>query len=576
MRSRNLLIVFVFLMLGVIGVLYVVSRSAQKAAATPKTFVFARAADAVKLDPADVEDTAGIQVLNSVCEGLVRFKSGTMQVEGCLAESWSVSADGCLIIFAMREGVKFHDGTPLTAETAAWSFRRQMDPQAPGHFAGARFGMWRALYGDIEEVRPLDARRLQLRLKRANPAMLANLAIWPAYLISPKSLADHGEGLQRHPVGTGPFKFKEWVPGDRIELVANEEYWDTKKKRLKLGRVVFKVVPDTALRLAQMQGAHATVHAMDGVDPATLPIIAADAGLRLEQAPGLNLAYLAFNCRKGPMTNLMLRRAVAMAIEKRKWVEEVYHGAAVEAVSVLPAAVASNVIAAVAQTTSRPVEDGLTATADEPRLDIETARGLVSQMEIVVRTVRIATNDLFGLPTTIETNVVERVELPPLKLHVMKDALPCLPDPARAAELIKASLKEIGLKTEIIAGGPAAHFVAVRNGEHDLALGGWVSANGDAEGFLSIVDPGVARPSGVAGGPVSDDTDVVEGLAAARSELDLKKRTRLYGRVLALVRERVLLLPLAHAMDMVVLRGGVRGFVLQPSRELRLTPVSVR
>jgi len=573
-RSRHLLIVLLFLMLGAIGALYRVARSAQKAAKTPKTFVFARASDAVKLDPADVEDAASVQVLDAVCEGLLRFKSGTLQVEGCLAESWSVSADGCLLIFAIRPGVKFHDGTPLTAETAAWSFQRQMDPQAPGHFAGARFAMWRELYGDIEEVRPLDAGRLQFRLKRANPAMLANLAIWPAYLISPKSLADQGEGLQRHPVGTGPFKFKEWTPNDRIVLEANEEYWDAKKKRLKLDRVVFKVVPDPAMRLAQMQGAHATVHAMDGVDAATLPIIAGDAGLRLEQAPGLNLVYLAFNCRKGPMTNVTLRRAVAMAIEKRRWVEEACQGAAVEAGSLLPAVVASNLMAAVAQTGSRPVLDGLTA--EEPRWDIETARGLVAQMEIVVRPVKIATNDLFGLPVQIETNVVERAELPPLKLRVGKGPLPCLPDPTRAAALLQTALGQIGLKVEIVASEPEAHRAAVSRGDHDLVLDAWVSPNGCADGFFSAVAPGAAGPAGGAAGPAGDEAEAAEAITAARTEVDLKKRVKLYGHVLALIRERVLVVPLAHGMDRVVLRANVRGFVLQPTRGLRLAPVSVR
>ncbi|MBI5396187.1 MAG: ABC transporter substrate-binding protein [Verrucomicrobia bacterium] len=573
MRSRNLLVVFIIVLFGVIGALYVVGRSAQKTAAGLKTFVFARGADAQKLDPADVDDGESIKALNNVCEGLVRFKSGTTRVEPCLAESWSISADGCLALFAIRANVKFHDGTPLTAETAAWSFRRQLDPKAPGHFAGASFAYWSALYSDIEEVRALDPGRLQFRLKKPNAALLANLAIFPAYLISPKSLADYGEGLQRHPVGTGPFKFKEWLPNDRIVLEANPEYWG---KKPKLGRVVFKVVPDSASRLVQIQSAQSGVHAMDGLDPNSLPIVSSDPHLRVEQAPGLNLAYLAFNCRKGPMTNVMFRRAVAMAIQKPALIEAVYRGAAVEARSVLPPMIADNIAAAAAQAARRPSDAPPAAQAEELPFDVEQARSLIAQMRIVIRPVKVTTTDVFGLPITIETNIVEHVELPPLKLHVMTNPRPYLPNPVRAAELIKADLEAIGLKIEIAANEWGTHLAAVRNAQHDLALHGWIGDNGDPDNFLSIIDPQAAQPGAAINISFNEDADLAEALRAARSELDAGKRARTYARVLALARERLPLVPLAHAMDIVVLRQNVRGFVLQPTLDVRLGPVSLK
>ena len=575
MRSRTLLIVFIILMFGVIGALYVVSRSMQKAAtAGMKTFVYACGTDAQKLDPADVDDSESIKVLNNVCEGLVRFKSGTLQVEPCLAESWSISADGCLAIFAMREGVKFHDGTPLTAETAAWSFRRQMDAKAPGHFANASFPCWSALYGDIEEVRALDEQRLQFKLKKSNAALLANLAIFPAYIVSPKSLADYGEGMQRHPVGTGPFKFKEWLPNDKIVIEANPEYWG---KKPKLGRVVFKVVPDNASRLALVQSAQSGAHAMDGLDPNSLPIVAGDTNLRLNQAPGLNLAYLAFNCRKEPMTNVLFRRAVAMALRKPALLEAVYRGAAVEARSMLPPPVVEDMIndavRAAGLSGAKPPDTNLVVQTEEPPFNVEQVRSLIAQMQTVVKSVKIATNDLFGLPITIETNITERVEWPPLKLHVMTNPRPYLPDPVRTAEMVKADLEAIGLKIEITANEWGAHLNAVRAGQHDLALHGCVSDNGDPDSFFSILDPQAAQVGTAINASFYDDAELAEALAAARSEMDARKRMKIYRRVLVMVRDRLPLVPLAHAMNMVVLRRNVRDFVLQPTRDVRMGPV---
>src|SRR5436309_1212596 len=100
----------------------------------PATVVFARGADSQKLDPGDVDDGESIKVLVNITEGLVRFKTGTAEIEPCLATSWTISPDGLTYTFKLRPGVRFHDGTPLDATAALFSFQRQMDPKHPAHF----------------------------------------------------------------------------------------------------------------------------------------------------------------------------------------------------------------------------------------------------------------------------------------------------------------------------------------------------------------------------------------------------------------------------------------------------------
>ena len=94
--------------------------------APPASFIFARGADSQKLDPADVDDGESIKVLVNICEGLVRFKPHTTEPEPCLATGWEISSDGLTYTFPLRQGVKFHDGSQLTAKTALFSFHRQM------------------------------------------------------------------------------------------------------------------------------------------------------------------------------------------------------------------------------------------------------------------------------------------------------------------------------------------------------------------------------------------------------------------------------------------------------------------
>jgi len=554
MKGRILLLVFLLAALVVLGYMLTIAHHAKKAKkAVGPTFIYARGADAQKLDPADVDDGESVKVLNNVCEGLVRFRSGTTLIEPCLAESWQMSADGRVCIFALRENVLFHDGTPLTAETAAWSFRRQMDTNAPGRPSGASFAYWPALYSDIESVRALDAHRLEFRLKNSNAAFLANMAVFPAYLVSPQSYIMLGDGMQRQPVGTGPFRFRSWQPNERIVLEANPDYWGQKPK---LSRIVFKVVPSNASRVIQIQTGE--VHAIDGLDPNELSVLLGEKNLKLLRAPGLNLAYLAFNCRKPPMNTLTLRQAVAMAIQKPALIRAVYRGTAEIATCALPPV----------------IRNPATQIEDWP-FDAGKARELVNQLQTVVKPITLTTNDAFGATIKIETNVIERVELPRLKLHVMTNPRPYLPNPTRAAELIKNDLEAIGLKIEIVAKEWGSHLAAVRNAEHDLALHGWIGDNGDPDNFLSIMDPKAATIGSAINVSFLEDAELAKLLKAGREETNALKRPKLYDDVLRLAHELLPLVPLAHADDMVVLRSNVEGFVLQPTLDVRLGPVSL-
>ncbi|MCX6907352.1 MAG: ABC transporter substrate-binding protein [Verrucomicrobia bacterium] len=526
----------------------------KKGAPADEPFTYARAADARKLDPAAADDAESVKVLGNICEGLVRFKSGTTEIEPCLAETWNLSGDGQTCIFALREGIKFHDGTPLTAAAVAWNFNRQMDPNAPGRLADTGSAGGSAFFNDLEAVCVLDALRLELRLKKPGSALLSNLATTAATVISPRALADYGGGLQRHPVGTGPFKLREWLPNERIVLEANPDYWGRKPG---CDRVVFKVVPNSSARFIQIQTGQ--VHAMDGLVPNDLASVRAEPGLTLLEAPGINLTCLAFNCRKSPMDRLEFRQAVAMAVQKPAFIETVYRGAAVAATCVLPPAL-------------RPAD---AKPEDWPR-DVERARNFIAQLRFVVKPVTVSTNDAFGLPITYTTNVIERVELPPLRLHVMTKPRPCLPNPARAAEQIKADLEAIGLEIQIVAQDPAAYLVSVRNGDHDLAVTDHISRNGDPGAFLGIIDPQATRAGDGANISFLDDYQLAAALNEAREQSDPDKRAQTYARALTLARERLPVVPLAYANDIVVLRRNVDGFVLQPSLEVRLAPVRLK
>ena len=421
----------------------------------------------------------------------------------------------------------FHDGSLLTAAVAAESFRRQMDATHRFHFPEARFPYWDAMFKDIEEIEADGARDLVIRLTGPHAPFLANLATFPAYIISVDAMERMGPALARNPVGTGPFRFEQWLPNDRITLRRWDRYWG---KPAQLEQVVFRVVPSPDTRLLQVQTGSAT--AMDGLDTVQIPLVEGDAELVLHRAPGMNVGYLAMNTEQSPMSDVRFRRAVAMALDKQALVQAAYQGAAVAAVNSVP-----------------PSFLGYHAALPDLPHDPEAARALLA--------------DVPGHDRE-------------LSLYVMSNPRPYMPNPPRVAELVKEDLQRAGLRIRIVVNEWGSHRTALMNGSHDLGLLGWIGDNGDPDNFLWVLfGPDSARKGSALNVSffISDELNAI--LAQARRVLDADRRSALYRQAQELLQREMPVVPLVHAMDMAVTRRDVAGFILQPTGDLVLETVRI-
>src|SRR5579859_156538 len=478
--------------------------SCSRPAAPGSTLTFARGADSQKLDPADVDDGESMKVLVNVSQGLVRFKHGTTDVEPCLATSWTISPDGLTYTFKLRDGVKFHDGTPLDAQAAAFSFLRQMDKSNPAHLPDATFAYWSAMFNMITAVEVVDPMTLRFRLKEPHAPLMESLCIPAAHLISPKFID------QRHPVGTGPFRFVEWIPNERVTLDANPDYWEGKPQ---IDRLIFKVVPDSATRLIQLQTGQ--IQAMDGIDPNSLPIIEKDKSLTIIKTPGLNVCYLAFNCQKPPLNDKYLRQYIASVINKKDIIDDVYRGAAVIAKNPLPPFIAGH----------------------NDAIPEQPPRGADQIFPLLKR---------------------------PLRLEVMTNPRPYLPNPLRAAEMIKADLENAHIPVEIVPNEWGAHLSRTSHGEHEMALMGWVGDTGDADNFLYVLlDKDTATLGSALNICFWMNDDYHKLMIAARRELDPEKRAAIYRKAQEIVYDEAPMVPLAHAESLLACRANVNGMLFE-------------
>ena len=199
----------------------------------------------------DPAETSGIitpfLVLYALHDGLVKPMPGKPQA-GSLAESWSASPDGLSYEFVLRQGVRFHNGDPLTADDVKFSFER---------YKGAASSTFKARVAGVEVV---DPHRVRFRLKQPWPDFMTFFgtpATGAAWIVPKKYIEKVGDdGFKKAPVGAGPYKFVSFNPGVELVLEAYEQYW---RKPPSVKRLVFKVVPDEATRLAMLKRSEADI-----------------------------------------------------------------------------------------------------------------------------------------------------------------------------------------------------------------------------------------------------------------------------------------------------------------------------
>ncbi|MCA9317649.1 MAG: hypothetical protein KDB73_19350 [Planctomycetes bacterium] len=298
------------------------------------TLVYLRGADSVKLDPGDSTDGESSKVIEQVYDTLLRFKPGSIEVEPSLAASWDHDEARTLWTFHIRDGVRFHDGTPCDGAAVVNAFERQRDPTHPHHYDDAEFAYWKDLFGFVERVEPGEG-PLDVVFRLTEPAppfFLAMLAAFNTSIPSPANLDQGPQAARRSPVGTGPFRFTSWDPGVEIRLERNDDWWGGKPA---LETVRFLVSADPTVRSRRLLSAE-QADLIDNIAPQTLDPLEAASDIVVVREPGLNMAYLAMNTTKAPFDDVRVRQAVQLAIDKTRIVRAAYQGVAQEATSPVP------------------------------------------------------------------------------------------------------------------------------------------------------------------------------------------------------------------------------------------------
>ncbi|KKO53669.1 glutathione ABC transporter substrate-binding protein [Paenibacillus sp. DMB20] len=273
--------------------------------------VIAVNANFITLDPYNAGDTLSISGSRTMYQGLMGFDDN-MQVVPVLAKEHKVSEDGLVYTFTLNENIKFHDGTLLDAEAVKVNLDRVRDEKNNLRL--------RKSFAKVKEVEAVDAKTVKITLSEPYSAFLNKMAM--ALMISPKALQEFGDQIFQHPVGTGPYKFKEWVQGDHLTVEKNADYWE--QGLPKADSITFKAVPENGSRIAMLKTGEADfvypmpteqVAEVDGKD-----------GLTVEKNASTIVRYITLNTMKKPFDDVKVRQAINYAINKEAYIKVVKSG----------------------------------------------------------------------------------------------------------------------------------------------------------------------------------------------------------------------------------------------------------
>lgn len=482
------------------------------------TFIFGRGGDSVGLDPALEEDGESFKVCDNIYDTLVQYKESSTELEPGLAETWESSEDGLTWTFYLRKGVKFHDGTPFNAEAVLFSLNRQHEKTHPFHNVSGSYVYWVAtgLAEIVDKISIIDDFTVQITLKTPYSPFIYTIAITPFAIVSPTAVKKWGDEYFNNPVGTGPFKFSRWDKKDKIVLLANDDYWGD---RPNLDRVIFRSIPDNAVRLIELQ--QGGLHAMEFPNPDDLQQIQSDDSLELLSQPGMNIGYLAMNMDKPPLDNQKVRLAINHAIDKQTIIKHLYQGLGIPAKNPIP-----------------PTLWSYDDTIQEYDYNPELAKQLLAQA---------------GYPNGFETT-----------LWALPVPRPYIPDGRALAEVIQSELRDVGIKAKIVTYDWGTYLERTKNGEHDMAMLGWSADLGDPDNFFYfLLSKSSAEESG--GNIAFYRSDAMQNvLEKARATSDKDKRISLYKEAQLIFHNDVPWVPLAHAKQVLVINKKVKNLKLHP------------
>ncbi len=269
--------------------------------------------DIVAVDPAFNYDFTTSQVVNQIAEGLLKFENGSTLAPN-LAESWE-NPDPLTYIYKIRQGVTFHDGSPMTMADVIFSMERHRNPDTASYVG------W--MYDKVDKIEPVDDWTLKVTLKEPDAFWRYVPATSAAHVISKAHFEANAENYgkpEAGAIGTGPFKFVSWSAGSEVVIERNDNYWNKANGGPYLDRITYKILPEATTRVAGLQTGELNM-VVWALPADQLPVVQQMEKVNLTMSDSYMNDYISFNCQRPPFDNVKVRQALNYAVDKAQVVK---------------------------------------------------------------------------------------------------------------------------------------------------------------------------------------------------------------------------------------------------------------
>jgi peptide/nickel transport system substrate-binding protein len=298
-----------------------------------QTLVFALPALVGNLEPhtwVGFGDT--VHVMDTVARGLTHMDFSDPLPQPAVAEGWEISDDGLTYDFTIREGLTFHDGTPLDAAAVLRTFQRMIDTEDATR-PDLSFALDNLGGNNVLGFEAPDDRTFRIRLANRDAAILGRLSRPDMVIVSPAALEAHGREIGLHLSSCGPYRITSMTPNERVVLEAFEGFY---KGKPAVERMVMQVIPEAVAQMTALAGGDLNVTNL--IPHSNVDRLEAVPGIRIEQSAAFISAMLAMNISRPALSDIRVRRAINLGIDREAAVREAFFGKAEVPGYVTPAA----------------------------------------------------------------------------------------------------------------------------------------------------------------------------------------------------------------------------------------------
>lgn len=451
---------------------FLVLIASNVALASDKHIIFATDTDPVTMDPHKSNDGPSMIVWNQVYDTLLFVDVESRELIPGLAESWE-SVDEYTTRFNIRQGVRFHDGSLLTAEDVAFSINRLIAPEtrSPAAF----------LLSMVEEIKVEDEYSVLVTTEEPFAPLLFHFTHLTTSILPKALVEEKGDDFARHPIGTGPFQFSNYIRGDRVELEKYADYW---RQEPVPERVTIRIIPEPATQVAELEAGG--IQIAFNVPTVEVDFLAAQPDIEIYSTVGWGIFCLTFNMEREPFDDVRVRKAFNHALDRELIVDFVYHGLAMPAAQI-----------------SSPIVFGHNPDLEPATYDPDLSRQLLAEA---------------GFADGLETSIL---------VWSMEQYV-------RLAEAMQGMLSDVGINARLDVVEFGAGLDLQYAGDFYTTIRGWGCPTLDSDYNLHALYHSDSFPPGSNWGSYQND-EVDELIIYARTTSDIAERERAYHRVMEIL-----------------------------------------